>query len=290
MKINRGDIIKFNSGKFNLNQNYTLSKIREVVGDPGKGGKWVKGYLMHDNEMFIFANIGGGGFIGHDYENTWIDKERRTLDWRGDKQSKTTDKYITFILSGDYPIHLFTREQDYIAGSDLTYRGLVTPVKVVSDSPVKIILEPNNEFTYIEQDEVIPEVVEPIIADELYIDVNRSIPKRSSTLRLDVLKLNQYTCEIDAKHTTFISASTDKPYMETHHIIPLSLQKHFEETKLDSKENLACLCPNCHRLLHYGKRSDKINLLNTLYENHIAGMQNIGINISTLEELFIYYI
>jgi 5-methylcytosine-specific restriction protein A len=37
------------------------------------------------------------------------------------------------------------------------------------------------------------------------------------------------------------------PFLETHHLIPLS------EGGNDSIDNVCALCPNCHRMLHYGK-------------------------------------
>ncbi len=44
----------------------------------------------------------------------------------------------------------------------------------------------------------------------------------------------------------FYIKNTDEPYLETHHIIPLSLGGK------DVIENVIALCPNCHRKRHYG--------------------------------------
>ena len=35
------------------------------------GGKWNTGVLEHDDEFFIFANVGIAGSTGHDYDNRW---------------------------------------------------------------------------------------------------------------------------------------------------------------------------------------------------------------------------
>ncbi|HDY7447493.1 TPA: HNH endonuclease [Vibrio vulnificus] len=44
----------------------------------------------------------------------------------------------------------------------------------------------------------------------------------------------------------FIKRSNGEPYLEVHHIIPLS------QGGLDSLENVISLCPNCHRKIHFG--------------------------------------
>jgi 5-methylcytosine-specific restriction endonuclease McrA len=53
-------------------------------------------------------------------------------------------------------------------------------------------------------------------------------------------------CQDCHQPAPFISKSTGEPYLETHHIIPLS------KGGSDSIDNLIALCPNCHRQRHYG--------------------------------------
>jgi 5-methylcytosine-specific restriction protein A len=53
-----------------------------------------------------------------------------------------------------------------------------------------------------------------------------------------------------------------EPYLETHHIIPLS------EGGEDTVANTVALCPNCHRKMHVlGKEDDKIRLVCKATEN-----------------------
>ncbi|MDF4355189.1 HNH endonuclease signature motif containing protein [Vibrio parahaemolyticus] len=53
-------------------------------------------------------------------------------------------------------------------------------------------------------------------------------------------------CEKCKEKAPFIKRSNGEPYLEIHHIIPLS------QGGLDSLENVISLCPNCHREIHFG--------------------------------------
>jgi len=57
-------------------------------------------------------------------------------------------------------------------------------------------------------------------------------------------------CEYDTGHKTFDSMKKGRPFMEAHHLIPMSLQGKFKNS-LDVPENIICLCPNCHRAIHH---------------------------------------
>ncbi|HHC6706060.1 TPA: HNH endonuclease [Vibrio parahaemolyticus] len=53
-------------------------------------------------------------------------------------------------------------------------------------------------------------------------------------------------CEKCKEKAPFIKRSNGEPYLEVHHIIPLS------QGGLDGLENVISLCPNCHREIHFG--------------------------------------
>ncbi|SMY33443.1 HNH endonuclease [Photobacterium andalusiense] len=53
-------------------------------------------------------------------------------------------------------------------------------------------------------------------------------------------------CEACHQPAPFIKKSNGEPYLEVHHIIPLS------EGGEDSLENVQAICPNCHRKMHFG--------------------------------------
>jgi len=108
--------------------------------------------------------------------------------------------------------------------------------------------------------------------------------KRNPELAKKSILLANYQCDLDKSHKSFITKN-GKPYMEAHHLIPLSTQDYFDYS-LDVDANIVCLCPNCHRKLHYGDNitSDLIKL----YEDRIHYLRLSGIDISYKELLELY--
>ncbi|MDP6749276.1 MAG: HNH endonuclease signature motif containing protein [Candidatus Poribacteria bacterium] len=72
----------------------------------------------------------------------------------------------------------------------------------------------------------------------------------------NVLEKANYKCELDSSHVTFINKKSNKPYMEAHHLIPMSRQGSFE-FDIDVPENIFCLCPTCHRKIHLAQDDEK---------------------------------
>lgn len=116
------------------------------------------------------------------------------------------------------------------------------------------------------------------------IDGSTSKFKRNEMLAKNTLIRAKFKCEIDTNHISF-ETKNGKQYMEAHHLIPLSKQDEFEYS-LDVDANIVCLCPNCHKNLHYGK--DVKSLVNLLYEARREKLYLSGIVIS-LEELLKFY-
>lgn len=102
---------------------------------------------------------------------------------------------------------------------------------------------------------------------------------RSAAKASKALILSNYTCEINSSHETFISKSTNMPYVESHHFIPMGKQGEFQYD-LDQLANLISLCPLCHRLIHLGTDADKEKLLRKLYDQRKERLENIGIEIN----------
>lgn len=100
-------------------------------------------------------------------------------------------------------------------------------------------------------------------------------------------KLNNYSCIVDSNHPTFIT-SNDISYVEGHHIIPMCAQKDFE-VNIDRIENIAILCPFCHKAVHHANKEYKKELLSMIYNpTKQKELRNLGINI-TLDELLNKY-
>jgi len=95
-------------------------------------------------------------------------------------------------------------------------------------------------------------------------DTNRSIAKkrvkRDASLIDTAKKRDNYSCVLNKNHTTFVSGT--RPYVEGHHVIPMYQQKNYDFL-LDDIENIASLCPNCHREIHLS--DDKKEILSKLY-------------------------
>lgn len=70
--------------------------------------------------------------------------------------------------------------------------------------------------------------------------------KRNPQVIIKALKLADGRCEHCQKEAPFIKTSDNEPYLEVHHIIPLS------KNGKDTLNNAIALCPNCHRNAHYG--------------------------------------
>ena len=67
--------------------------------------------------------------------------------------------------------------------------------------------------------------------------------------------------------------------MEGHHIIPLRHQEEFN-VSLDVYANVICLCPTCHRMLHYARTEDKLDSLNMIYHERADRLATSGIRLS----------
>lgn len=105
---------------------------------------------------------------------------------------------------------------------------------------------------------------------------------RNGIIKKQSIEMAHYSCEADQKHLTFVSKSTGHPYMEGHHAIPIKEQQHFN-VSLDVYANIVCLCPICHRLLHYGVDNDKKIILNKVYQDRADRLANSGIKLSQEE-------
>lgn len=113
---------------------------------------------------------------------------------------------------------------------------------------------------------------------EAPITVEQTVWKRSNILRIQTLVSADFKCEIDARHETFIAEKTGEPYMESHHAIPMRQQPHFDNS-LDVYANLVCLCPLCHRRIHYGIRSERISMIQSIYHNRSERLAKSGIRL-----------
>jgi len=126
--------------------------------------------------------------------------------------------------------------------------------------------------------EVLPQLDSQLPVGEKII-VTHEEWKRSSIIKTQTLESSGYLCEIDPSHTTFIAKSNGKQYMEGHHAIPMKYQDYFSNS-IDIYANVICLCPVCHRLIHYGEDESKRKLLSLIYTNRGDRLATSGIKIA----------
>ncbi|CVG58634.1 Predicted restriction endonuclease [Serratia marcescens] len=74
---------------------------------------------------------------------------------------------------------------------------------------------------------------------------------RDPAVKAWVLRQSKGYCERCGEYAPF-SIKSDSPYLEVHHVIPLSL------SGADTVSNCVALCPNCHRALHYSENSEEL--------------------------------
>ena len=96
-----------------------------------------------------------------------------------------------------------------------------------------------------------------------------------------------FKCEIDSMHETFVSRARNQPYVEAHHLIPMSAQGTFEFS-LDVPANVVALCATCHKLLHHGRSIDKKLHLGQLLLERRTWLAQMAIDIEQ-PTLFSYY-
>ena len=96
-----------------------------------------------------------------------------------------------------------------------------------------------------------------------------------------------YKCELDGTHGSFIDRATGKSYMEGHMLIPFGAQSDFKES-LDIEANICCLCPVCNAKIERASDTERQEMLMELYMKHKDKLKEEGIEITPMQ-LFKYY-
>ena len=113
---------------------------------------------------------------------------------------------------------------------------------------------------------------------------------RNPNFALEALNKSEYKCELEDlgnSHVTFTSQITGRNFMEAHHLIPMKVQYKFKNS-LDVPGDIISLCPNCHKLLHFGESAARKKKVIKLYEKRKTILEQWGIGIS-LEDLIEIY-
>lgn len=113
--------------------------------------------------------------------------------------------------------------------------------------------------------------------------------KRKAKLAKKAIHKGDYKCQVNNEHQTFVSGATKKPYLEAHHLVPVSLNGTDEfKYELDVIANIIPLCPTCHRAIHFGDAGTKKELLQKLLQKQQEKLKNKKIVVSLERLLQIY--
>lgn len=134
----------------------------------------------------------------------------------------------------------------------------------------EILFTHDNQYVYIynltqkSDDAIETKIYSQIDMDLLYNRAIKINPKpqqvqqtistypRNNTLKNYVKRRSNYSCEMPSCNYVPFIKNSDEPYVEIHHVIPLS------EGGEDTVLNTVALCPNCHRALHYAKNRETL--------------------------------
>ena len=141
-------------------------------------------------------------------------------------------------------------------------------------------------LTYLEADEIDSDTDSDARPKKVFLN-NRFIYPRNPRIAQAAKEQANWKCDMDADHITFTSQFDDNPYMEAHHLIPMAVQD-FYENSLDFVGNIICLCPTCHRKIHYAIDLDKKEMLQGLFKKRKQAYEDKGISI-TLQDLYKHY-
>lgn len=112
---------------------------------------------------------------------------------------------------------------------------------------------------------------------------------RNLKAAVTAIKNAGFLCEVDNGHKTFSCSATGMPYVEAHHLMPLSVQHSLGAGRnLDVPENIVALCPTCHRRFHHEEKASRIVLLMQVYEQRKAALNTAGVNYGPADLLKAY--
>lgn len=118
-----------------------------------------------------------------------------------------------------------------------------------------------------------------VVAKPKTITINSTQWQRNQIIISQAMDGAGHLCECDSTHQTFIARSSGKAYMEGHHLIPMRYQAQFD-CGIDVYANVVCLCPICHRLLHFGRDHERSYAAEQLFDLRKDRLIKSGIDLS----------
>lgn len=118
-----------------------------------------------------------------------------------------------------------------------------------------------------------------VIAKPKTVTTNSTQWRRNQIIITQAIEGAKYQCEHNPAHMTFTARSTGQAYMEGHHLIPMKYQSQFD-CGIDVYANVVCLCPTCHRLLHFGRDLERRYAVEQLFDLRNERLIQSGIDLS----------
>lgn len=112
---------------------------------------------------------------------------------------------------------------------------------------------------------------------------SRAVFQRNPSVAATALHLAGHCCEADCGSSPFVASATGLPYVEAHHLIPLSQQGSFPDASLDVPANVVALCAGCHAKIHLAMRTAREPLLESLHAKRSERLRRSGIECSVLQ-------
>lgn len=107
----------------------------------------------------------------------------------------------------------------------------------------------------------------------------------SPRVKETVLQRENYKCENDSSHKTFIDIE-GKTYMEVVPLIPFLAEKQFGEGVFSS-DNGVCLCPTCKAKMKYGRLGDREDMIYKLFKKHQEALNDRGIEVKSSVQVLV---
>lgn len=241
---------------FRIGEKYRRRDVYGVIGIPEdtKGGVWDTGYARHENDWFIFCNVGIAGRTGHDYANQWIGDD---LKWYGKTTSHLGQPSIQAMLNRENNTYVFWRESNE---QPFIFAGIGISKAERDSVPVEIIWTfDNNDYP----DEV--NVTGSILREGSLKRVTVNAYERNRLARNLCIEHYGVNCSVCNFNFEQVFGDIGKEFIHVHHLKLLS--EIGEEYVVDPIEDLRPVCPNCHSMIHKRKPPLSISELQALL-NH----------------------
>jgi 5-methylcytosine-specific restriction protein A len=108
---------------------------------------------------------------------------------------------------------------------------------------------------------------------------------RSRETALQAISRAGFQCEAEPTIPLFTARSTGKPYLEPHHLIPVSLSAAFPKS-LDHLDNIYALSPHHHRRVHFGKVEDCVDVIDRLLHRRSNVLTRYGVSRANIVEFY----